>query len=281
MRRRGVEDRVSLVALRWRARWPRVALLAACGVVALVGLKALVRGPVVAGRAVATARSVVDVEAAGLAERFARVYLGMAPGPRRDAALARMGFADDGLAADEPGRRTEPVAWTSLVSEQRSGEGRVVVTVAAGAGGRTWYLAVTVARDAAGRLFVPVRPALVGPPAVAAHAVGPAELEVQDAALRQVATRVVRHYLAGARDDLSADLAPGAAVSLPTVALRVADVLAVTWGQQPSRVAVALVARGPGGVRLTLRYELDVARVAGRWLVRRIEVNPRQGGVVR
>jgi hypothetical protein len=69
---------------------------------------------------------------------------------------------------------------------------------------------------------VPSSSALVGAPAVVrADAVAPAELEVDDAGLRQVVERVVRHYLA-------ADLARGALLTVSATPMRLVDVEATT-----------------------------------------------------
>jgi hypothetical protein len=274
--RRVESSGVPLKVLQWRARLPRTALVAACVVLCLVGLKSLLRGPAAAGRAAVVAGPVSSAEVTGLAESFARAYLGTADGPAREAVLRRFGLVDDGLPVDELGEAPRRVEWSAVVATERDGRNRVVVTVAADDGaGEPWYLAVTVGRDAAGRLLIAGRPAVVGAPSTSPRPMSAPELEVEDPALRTVAARVVRHYVAADGDDLSADLTtPRPAVSLPTVRLRVVDVLATTWVRRGSRVAVTAVARGPRGVRLTLRYELSVARVAGRWLVREIHVNP-------
>ena len=102
------------------------------------------------------------------------------------------------------------------------------------------------------------------------------ELEVDGGGLRQVADRVVRHYLGGDRADLVADLTRDAFVTYPPVAMRIAEVSAITWVQRPSRIAVAVTAEGPERLRLALRYELQVVRLGGRWLVRGIELDPLQ-----
>src|SRR3954465_8536346 len=113
-----------------------------------------------------------------------------------------------------------------------------------------------------------------GAPSARAGGVAPAELEGDDAGLRQVVERVVRHYLAGDRVDLAADLARGAALTMPTTPTRLVEVASTTWAARPNRVAAAITAAGPGSVRLDLRYELNVVRPGGRWLVRGIQVNP-------
>ncbi|HET6507395.1 MAG TPA: hypothetical protein VFG42_11460 [Baekduia sp.] len=239
----------------------------------LSGLRTAVGGD----RGVATARTqtvAVDGSLDGFAEGFARAYVAppSADPSGRERGLKAYGFVDGASApANVDGIR---VRWSAVVASQaRPGGGRTV-TVLLDDGRRSWFLAVPVTVDRAGRRSVPSPPALVGPPAVRSDPVSSAELEVDDAELRQVVQRVVRHYLAGDRVDLAADLARGAVITVPPTPTRLADVDATTWVTRPSRVAVAISASGPEGVRLALRYELRVVRAGGRWLVRGIQVNP-------
>jgi hypothetical protein len=263
--------RVPLNLLRWRARAPRLALIACCSVLSLVGLRTMLGGS--GGPPVApTSSHAVDATLDGFAEGFARAYVA----PRSSSATTRdlkaYGFVDAASApVSADGIR---VRWsTAVASQRRAGDGRTV-TVLLDDGRRSWYLAVPVSVDRAGRRFVATRPALVGAPAVRDGAVAPAELEVDDADLRQVVERVIRHYLAGHRIDLAADLTRGAVVTLPSARTRLLDVEATTWVSRPSRVAVAVTASAPRGLRLALRYELQVVRSGDRWLVRSIQVNP-------
>jgi hypothetical protein len=221
-----------------------------------------------------TSGNVASVD--GFAEAFARTYLSFpSQNPAvREKQLRAFGFDAGALTQDDGGDSPRTIAWSAPVASSSGGRGRRVVTVLADDGHRRWYLAVTVTIDRAGRLAVVAPPALVGAPAVRSVAAVAPELEVDDPALTQVAVRAVRHYLAGERSDLVADLVPGVAVTLPSVPAQVADVVAVTWVARPARVAVSVVAAASGGLRLTLRYELEMGRVAGRWLVRRIQVNP-------
>jgi len=264
---------VPVSALRWRARAPRVALIACCTVLSLAGLRTILAG----GQAASTSpiqAKLVDGSLDGFAVAFARAYVASsaADAPAREGDLKAYGFAETTSApANVAGIR---VRWSAAVASQaRAGGGRIV-TVLLNDGRRGWYLAVPVVVDRAGRRFVPSPPALVGAPSVRADAVAPAELEVDDAGLRQVVERFLRHYLAGDRVDLAADLARGAALTLPPTPTRLVDVASTTWVARPNRVAAAVTAAGPGSVRLDLRYELTVVRLGGRWLVRGIQVNP-------
>jgi hypothetical protein len=264
---------VPISTLRWRARAPRVALIVCCSVLSLAGLRSVLGGGHV-GPAATVRSMAVDGSLDGFAEGFARTYVASpsTDSAARDRDLNAYGFVEAASAPATVGGIR--VRWSAAVASQaRAGGGRVV-TVLLDDGRRDWYLAVPVVVDRAGRRFVPSPPALVGAPSVRADAVAPAELEVDDAGLRQVVERVVRHYLAGDRVDLAADLARGAALTMPPTPTRLVDIASTTWVARPNRVAVAVTAAGPGSVRLDLRYELNVVRLGGRWLVRGIQVNP-------
>lgn len=264
---------VSVRVLRWRARAPRVALIGCCTVLSLVGLRTML-GSGDAAPVARTSPRTVDGGLDGFAEGFARAYVAPsgADPSARDRALKVYGFADTSSAPTGTGG--VHVRWAAAVASQRRAAGGRIVTVLLDDGRRSWYLAVPVNVDRAGRRFVPTAPALVGSPAVRSDALAPAELEVDDANLRQVAERVVRHYLAGDRVDLAADMARGAVVTLPPAPNHLLDVGATTWVSRPTRIAVAVTASTPGGARLALRYELQVVRSVDRWLVRGIQVNP-------
>jgi hypothetical protein len=243
-------------------------------VLSLVGLRTMLGG----GDAAPVARAFPTTGDGGLdgfAEGFARAYVAppSSDPSARERALKAYGFAEtsSALSATAGGVR---VRWATAVASERRAAGGRTVTVLLDDGRRSWYLAVPVSVDRAGRRFVPTAPALVGRPAVRSDALAQAELEVDDRDLRQVAERVVRHYLAGDRVDLAADLARGSVVTLPPAPTRLLDVGATTWVSRPTRIAVAVTASAPGGLRLALRYELRVVRAVDRWLVRGIQVNP-------
>jgi hypothetical protein len=266
---------VDLRRVRLAGRVPRVALLTTCAVLTVGGgLRLFSRAPQPIVRS-ATSTAAPAVAEIGLAQRFAIAYLTLKPGidDARTERLTALGFADGGVAPDRVGRVERQVVGTVVAGVARQGGHVVRVTVGVD-DGQTWtYLAVPV-RNEAGRLSVPNAPAIVGPPAVARNPVGPVEDEVQDTALKQVITRVLRHYLARDRSDLAADLVPGVQPSLPETAWRPLGIDAVTWAVPPRRAAVTLRAQDPGGLRLTLRYELTVVRRGGRWLVAAVFTNP-------
>jgi len=214
----------------------------------------------------------VSVAMLGVAETFAR---GFVAGGGEDVGQSPVsGVAAGGARPESRLQASTEVLWTAPVAARPASARSAVVTVAVGVERETWYLAVPVGRTAEGALYVSSAPAVVGPPSLARRRVSEPELEVEDQALETVAARVVRHYLEGNGTDLAADLDRGAVVSLPRTALRVADIEATTWVAQPTRIAVHLIARGQRGLQFALRYELAVARVGGRWLVRSVHVNP-------
>lgn len=269
--------RQNLASMRARARAPRAALLVTCGVLAAVGLKELAvpTRPVAAPGAPAAAR---DTTAEAFAESFVRSYLtwdARKPDAHERAVapfLAADAEANAGLSV--PPTSSQTVEWTAVVADRSAGARQRIVTVSAETSAGPVHLGVTVARDEGGLLFVARPPAVVGAPASTTKGVAAAEQEVEDRALRLVAGRVVRNYLAGERDDLAADLDARAVLSLPDFRLRVRTTDAVTWVSQPRRAAVVVTAGGRNGLQLTLRYELDVVRRAGRWVARTVHTNP-------
>ena len=213
------------------------------------------------------------------AQGFARAYLTVDPARPEARERTLSAYLADPLEPDAglaPGRAAQRVLSTTVAGERRERQ-RTLVTVAAETDRGLLHLAVPVARDARGFLAVASYPALVGPPPLARDLRAPDEDDVEDPALRAVAERAVRNYLAGRRDDLLADLAPGAVASLPERPLRLRSTDAITWARRPGLVAVEVEAADPSGQRLTLRYELTVAR-RDRWYVRAIEGDPTSKG---
>ena len=268
-------QRVPIWRLRAAARAPRAFLLLAVAVLAALGIKALLT-PTERWTPVTAGAPAGELGAVAFAELFARAYLtwNTDAADERDEALSHFMPAEVAGGADDTGRRDQTVLWTVPVSDRPAGPDRRVVTVAAQTSSSLVHLAVTVARDARGFLAVPTPPAVVGPAAAPATLDSESELDIEEPELRAVSRRVVTNYLARERENLAADLEPGAIVSLPDLPLEVVAIDGVTWVTPARRVAVAVTAAGPGGVRLALRYELVVARTAGRWLVRTVHVNP-------
>ena len=267
----------SLLSVRAAARAPRLAAYGAAAVLALVGLKALV-APTPAPPAARAVTTAGQSATGAFAEAFTRAYFTVDLADRERWSQAVAAFAPSGtLVMTPPSERAVRVTWTAVLDSATTSAHEVAVTVVADTSIGLLHLAVPVARDREGALRVSAPPALVGGPPVAQDADSRVEREVDDEALRAVAGRVIKNYLARERDDLAADLAPGAVVSLPDLRFRVASIDGVTWSGR--RVAVSLTARGRQGLRLELRYELVVVRRGGRWLVRTVHTNPAIGGI--
>ena len=277
---RRVPGRLPLWRLRAVARAPRLIALAACVILAALGVRALlVEEP--PERRTDAGSAMRDLAVEAFAEAFTRTYLTWDAEAidERARALERYAPRADAFALDSVPRRPQSVAWTAVVADTAVGGRRRRVTVTAETSTAIVHLAVTVGRDGRGSLFVELPPAIVGQPPVATTAQQRPEDEVDDAELRSVAARVVKNYLAREREDLAADLAPRAVASLPAMPMRAASVDGVTWVDEGRRrVAVTVTAAGRDGLRLALRYELAVTRRAGRWLVRTVHVNPAANG---
>jgi len=267
----------STLAMRWRARGPRWLVFATVGVFCLGGIRAMLRDPEASPAASPRVVATRDLEAEAFAQSFARVYLAWdgSDTPVRERRLSSMfSSALDGQAGVQiPARARQRVRWTTVAgSAPASGGRRVVLAVGTDVG--VWQLSVLVARDRAGRLGVPTYPAIVGTPPSSARVDPPTLTPVTSAGLLSVARRVVTNYLQGERENLVADLAPGASVVLPDERLQVRSIGEIGWTPAPRAVRVEVVARRRDGVGLTLAYDLDVVRRAGRWLVRDLLSNP-------
>ncbi len=265
---------VSVARLQFSARAPRVAVLATCGVLTFAGVARTFSAPGAAPAPRTTIAAREYTEERGVAERFALEYFTLKPGGEdaRQQRLQAFGLAEAAVSPDRLGGRPLTPRSVVTVATQARTDG-VDVTVAVEDDSAWQYLAVPVRRTRQG-LSISGPPALVGPPHVAVGELAKPEDEVQDAALKQVAARFVRHYLAGDRVDLAADLTPRSTVSPPVSNLRVTSFESVTWARAPRLVATTVRARNKDGLALTLRYELTVVRRGGRWLVAAVAGNP-------
>jgi len=262
----------------WRvqatARAPRTVALVLAGVLMVAGLRTIIAGP---PEPPAAAKQVAasDQTADAFADGFVRAYLTWNPDrlDQRQRRLAAYTTAElnDG-AGLEPGDTPQTVDDTTVIGSQPAGKRRRIVTVLARVDAREMHLAVPVTRDADGYLAVTSFPALVGPPPPASTERPPEEQEVEDPELVEVSKRAVRNYLAGAKDNLAADLDDDAVVSLPRTHARVRSVDEVTH-TGPRKVAVVVEA-ALDKTHMSLRYELDVVR-RDRWYVAAIEGDPR------
>ncbi len=269
----------------WRVRLvrelPRTLLL----VVSCAGLAASARYAIAPPRPTAPARARLagptrDLAAEGFAQLFARRYLtweAADPEAHQRALAAYLGTGmEPGAGLQPPSGGEEQVQWTEVVQERAGAPGERVFTVAAQTDtDGLVYLAVGVARARGGTLELAGYPALVGAPA-SGPALGAGQLrEVSDPALRTVSERALRNYLADAPAELAADLTSAARVSLPAQALSLEAVARLDYSPEGGPALSATVqAQDARGARYTLAYALDVTRVAGRWEIAAIQMDP-------
>lgn len=272
--------------IRIAREWPRYLVSA----LAVAGLAASARFAIDPPRPATprvAARAVVppDLAAEGFASLFARSYLtwDAADPQARERELAS--FAGPGIDPDAglqpPSSGEQRVEWTEVVQarelELAPARPEHVYTVAAqtdDAG--LQYLTVSVVRTANGGLALGGYPAFVGAPATSpaqAQAQGHGD-EVKEATLATVVGRALRNYLSASGSELAADLTTNAHVSLPAVALSLESVQRLDWAAGAGAVLAVVQANDARGTRYTLAYELDVARVQGRWEVSAIQMDP-------
>lgn len=275
------ELRRSARLVRLRSRAPRYLVVLAAVILGATGLRSLVAPPP-APELPAELVARVDPAIEAYAVRFARAYLSYDPAhadahdDRLDAFVPR---GMDSQAGRLPPAEPRRVEWAQVAQNQEAlAGGRVVVVEAKLAGeARPLYLAVPVGRTPAGELELTGYPSLVGAPAEADGGELRVRRPVGDAALEDMAARVITNYLEHATENLSADLATDAAVSLPPAALRVQSVDDVVWadGPESGAVLVTVEASEPGsGAGYLLTYELGVDYRQGRPVATFIETLP-------
>jgi hypothetical protein len=232
-------------------------------------------------RAAAHIPAAPDLAAEGFAVRFARSYLtwnAAEPQAHEDALAMFVGTGIDPDAGLQPPASGEQrVEAAEVVQGRESAPDEHVYTVAAqtdDAG--LLYLTVSVVRTAEGSLALGGYPAFVGAPAS-----GPAQTgaqahlrEVGEPALATVVDRALRNYLAASASELAADLTASAHVSLPAVALSLESVQRLDWAPNAGAVLAVVAAADGRGAHYTLAYELEVARVQGRWEISAIQMDP-------
>jgi len=273
--------------IRVAREWPRYLLSA----VAVAGLAASARFAIAPPRppvpaVAAHVPAAPDLAAEGFAVRFTRGYLtwnAAEPQAHEEALAAFVGPGIDPDAGLAPPASGEQRVESAEVVQEREVEaepgrpGEHVYTVAAqtdDAG--LLYLTVSVVRTAEGSLALGGYPAFVGAPAS-----GPAQTQAQahlrevgEPALATVVGRALRNYLAASASELAADLTAGAQVSLPAVALSMESVQRLDWAPGAGAVLAVVAAADARGAHYTLAYELDVARVQGRWEISAIQMDP-------
>jgi hypothetical protein len=138
------------------------------------------------------------------------------------------------------------------------------------------YLAVGVVRAADGSLALSGYPSFVGAPTSGRAQMPSQGSAVSDTGLIDVVTRSLRNYLASSAEELAADLARGADVAVPGLALTLDAMQSLDWSVDRRSVAAVVEAHDERGARYTLGYELDVVDVNGRWEVAAVEMEPDQ-----
>ncbi len=277
----GVGERVELVRRsaafeRLRARLPRYLLVGTLVVTSLIGIRELVSPSQPAAAPNESSRP--DHALEEFAQGFAQAYLTYDSERPEARELALAGYVSDGVNAGAgltPSERSsQVVVWTRVAQNPEALAGGRIVVVAVGIDGaqEPLYLAVPVDRLDEGAIVLSGYPSLVGPPETAV--IDPPEREAIEAAdVAEVAERVIRNYLAGERQNLAADLATGASVSMPSQRLEVDSIEEIVWADGPDSGAVlaTVVAIDESRTTWTLTYELGVERASGRVLVSFIE----------
>jgi hypothetical protein len=255
---------------------PRIALYALTAVLCAAGVASIARGhKTINERFVQSGRS-FDLAAAEYATEFARVYLtysSSSPSARGEALSPFINPSLDNEAGVAP-EGSQGVRWAEPMQEQHQPGGVELITVAVqtSTASTPQYLGVPVTRVAGGALAIANYPSFVGPPSVAGNYQAPNEEQVSDSSLTEMVTRVVTNYLDDNAQNLQADLATGAQVSLPTVAMTVQHVTEVTWAT-PRSVEVDVQATNAAGTTFQLAYLIGVAHQE-RWYATSIAVNP-------
>jgi hypothetical protein len=224
-----------------------------------------------------------DFGSQAFAEAFARAFLSWDSTARAQRAAAlrrfstRLADASEGLALR--GRQT--VRWTAIAGDELADSGRRV-TVLVGTNRGVLALAVTVNHDHHGQFELVGPPAVVGMPAAGGDAADESRDPLDDPAVESTVNRALQNFLAGRRDALSADLAPGARVLMPRSSIGVASPLEMWWAERGAVVQVAVRARlREDGSELPLGYRIGVVRRAGRWFVSWIDDKQPLGSEVR
>lgn len=269
-------DRARLAGLRssarygrLRARAPRYAFLAAVLVLCAAGLHSIL-SPTALGVPTVVGGPPVDFAEQSFALAFSRAYLtyDAARPEAREAALetfAASGF-EIGVGFTPPQAGSQRVQWADVAQVQRPLAGGVIITVAAKLStvALPVYLSVPVNRGGGGAIYLAAYPSFVGPPLTTARS---AESEggepVQEGEVSALVKRAMTNYLAGDAENLSADLADAATVTLPTNPLRLQGVDQLDWvsGNGGGAVLATVDATDPRGGDYTLRYEVGVRRV--------------------
>jgi Conjugative transposon protein TcpC len=266
--------------IRIRRELPRYLLCS----LAVAGLVASARFAIAPPRPAASAGvsyplAAPDRAAEGFAALFARRYLTWDAADPLASQSALEAFGGPGMEPDAalqlPVSGRQRVEWVEVVQEREPAAGQHVYTLAAQTDtAGLLYLTVSVERATDGRLALAGYPAIVGAPASGPAQAPALSREVADPTLVTVVQRALRNYLAASPGELAADLTSGARVSFPGMPLTLVATQRVDWSSDGRSVVAVVQARDSRGVQYTLSYELDVVRVAGRWEISALQVDP-------
>lgn len=255
---------------RLRARLPRYAFLAAVVFLCALGMRSLFIPAGSNSDLSAPPGPPVDYAEQSFALTFARAYLTYdAANPElHEAELAALVPDDLGVEAGftPPATGSQTVEWAQIAQAQRPLAGGVILTVAAkvSTAASPVYLSVPVARGKGGAIHLSGYPSFVGPPLAAAPAVTDQEGQgVEDDDVEALVERALSNYLVGDGENLAADLAGAATVTLPTNRLTLAAMEELEWvpGAEGSAVLATVDVTDDQGGRYTLRYEVGVRRL--------------------
>jgi len=260
--------RISARLGRATARVPRYAFLAFVVVMCAAGARSIL-APSSPAPAPARGGLPLDYAEQSFALGFARAYLtyDSARPEAREAALEPFLAAGLELGAGftPPASGAQRVEWADVAQVQLPLAGGEAITVAAKLSDapEPVYLSVPVDRGKGGAIFLASYPSFVGPPLHTAERIVENGGEpVDEAALSALVKRALANYLAGDAEDLSADLASAATVTLPGVDLALRGVEQLNWvkGNGGGAVLATISATDPRGGSYTLRYEVGVRR---------------------
>ena len=255
---------------RIRARAPRYAFLAFVVLMCLAGVRSVLAPPSPSIPLPASGPP-LDYAEQSFALAFSQAYLtyDSANPEEREAALvpfAASGF-EIGAGFSPPQSGSQRVLWANVAQVQRPLLGGVVITVAAklSSGPQPIYLSVPVDRERGGAIYLAGYPSFVGPPLSTTGSTAEQGGEpVDDAEVSSLVKRALANYLAGDAENLSADLAGAATVTLPTNQLSLEGVDQFDWvkGAGGGAVLATISATDARGGAYTLRYEVGVGRVS-------------------
>jgi hypothetical protein len=253
---------------RAKARIPHYAFLAFVIVMCAAGVRSILAPPSPAP-APTQGGPPLDYAEQSFALGFARAYLSYdsAHPEAREAALEPFvaGGLELGAGFTPPDSGAQQVEWADVAQVQRPLSGGVAITVAAKLSDarEPVYLSVPVDRGKGGAIFLAGYPSFVGPPLRSSQRTADRGGEpVDDPAVSALVKRALANYLAGDAEDLSADLASAATVTLPNVDLTLRGVEQLDWvdGAGGGAVLATISATDPRGGSYTLFYEVGVQR---------------------